>query len=110
MDMDLNAFMPLITEASQSKNYAYEALACAKKQDQAGFTENITQSRNFLMRAHNKQTELLNLNAREEETPVTVFVIHAMDHVSNAQLMYDLIKELAEIHLNQNGEGASKGH
>ncbi len=101
MDVDITSFMPLITEASQSKNYAFEALSRSKNKDHEGYIEKINQSKECLINAHKKQTEILSLNARENETPITVYLIHAMDHVSNAQMVYDLAKELAEIHLNK---------
>ncbi|MFB5661281.1 PTS lactose/cellobiose transporter subunit IIA [Alteribacillus sp. HJP-4] len=101
--MDISGFMPLITESAQVKNYAFEALACAKNNDVEGYKEKINKSRDFLIKAHEEQTNVLTLNARDEEVPVTVYLIHAMDHVSNAQMMYDLTKELAEIHLYKKG-------
>lgn len=103
MELDIARFMPLITEAAQVKNYAYEALSCAKNNDHEGYNEKIVEARNFLIKAHREQTSLLSLNARAEEVPIDIYLIHAMDHVSNAQMVYELTKELAEIHLNKKG-------
>ncbi|WP_051302068.1 PTS lactose/cellobiose transporter subunit IIA [Salibacterium aidingense] len=103
MEMDISSFMPLITEAGQSKNCAFEALACAKVLDREGYDAKMKKAQSFLLHAHKKQTEVLNLNAREQETPLTVYLVHAMDHVSNAKMVYDLVQELAEIHLNRVG-------
>ncbi|MCM3717697.1 PTS lactose/cellobiose transporter subunit IIA [Fictibacillus phosphorivorans] len=100
-DVDITSFMPLITESAQAKKHAFEALNCAKEGDQEGYNEKIALSKEFLLAAHKEQTNVLSLNAREEEVPVTVYLIHAMDHVSNAQMVHDLVKELAELHLNK---------
>lgn len=98
MAFDPSHFMPLITNASQSKNHSYQALEAAKANDEDDFREQIEKARIFLMEAHRKQTDLLNLNARENKTDMSIYLIHAMDHVTNAQLVYDLIKEMAELY------------
>ncbi|PPA69196.1 PTS lactose/cellobiose transporter subunit IIA [Jeotgalibacillus proteolyticus] len=103
MEVDIARFMPLITESAQVKNCAYEALSCAKNNDQEGYNEKIVEAKNFLIKAHREQTSLLSLNARTEEVPIDIFLIHAMDHVSNAQMVFELTKELAEIHLYKKG-------
>ncbi|TDL31177.1 PTS lactose/cellobiose transporter subunit IIA [Jeotgalibacillus sp. S-D1] len=103
MEPDLTRFMPLITESAQVKNCAYEALSCAKKSDVEGYNEKIVEARKFLIKAHRAQTSLLSLNARTENVPIDIYLIHAMDHVSNAQMVFELTKELAELHLNKKG-------
>ncbi|MCP3030242.1 PTS lactose/cellobiose transporter subunit IIA [Halobacillus sp. A1] len=101
MDVDITAFMPLITESAQSKNNAFEALTCAKDGDREGYHEKMSLSKEFLLNAHKEQTNILSLNARTEEIPITVYLIHAMDHVSNAQMVHDLVKEVANLYLNK---------
>ncbi|MCA1021981.1 PTS lactose/cellobiose transporter subunit IIA [Halobacillus litoralis] len=103
MDVDVSVFMPLITDSAQAKNYAFEALTCAKSKDEEGYKRKLKEAQSCLIQAHQKQTDLLTLNAREEETTVTIYLVHAMDHVSNAQMVYDLVQELADIHLNKTG-------
>lgn len=102
-EVDITAFMPLITKSSEAKNSCFEALQFAKVQDAEGFKKQIGEARELLIQAHRKQTELLSINTRSEETPITIYLIHAMDHVSNAQMVYDLVRELAEIHLKEEG-------
>lgn len=102
MEVNIKAFMPLIMDASQSKNYAFQALKSAKENKETVYMEDINKSKEFLINAHEKQTKLLNIDATGSETEINIFLIHAMDHVSNAQVIHDLIKELAEIHLTKN--------
>lgn len=97
---DIKIFMPLIMDASQSKDFAFKALESAKNNDGEEYKFKINKSKEFLVDAHKKQTKLLNLDASGYKTDINVFLIHAMDHVSNAQMIHDLIKELAFIHLN----------
>lgn len=99
MDVDITAFMPLITESAQAKKHAFEALGYAKEGDRKGYNEKMSLSKEFLITAHKEQTNILSLNARTEEVPITVYLVHAMDHVSNAQMVHDLVKELADLHL-----------
>jgi len=99
MGMDMEAFMPLITEASQAKTLACEALSFAKKQDAQTYEELVSKSKQHLIAAHKKQTELLRLNSLEQQTEINIYVIHAMDHVANAQMIYRMTQELAELHL-----------
>src|SRR5699024_7052469 len=100
MEDNIKAFMPLIMDASQSKNYAFQALECAKNTEEE-YNHKINKSKEFLISAHKKQTQLLSIDAAGSEIDINVFLIHAMDHVSNAQVVHDLIKELAEIHLTK---------
>ncbi|MBY8909184.1 PTS lactose/cellobiose transporter subunit IIA [Salinicoccus roseus] len=102
MEVNVKAFMPLIMDASQSKNYAFQALQAAKDKRESDYSVDINKSKEFLIDAHKKQTEILNIDAAGSNTDINIFLIHAMDHVSNAQVMHDLIKELAEIHLSKN--------
>ncbi|MBR7796093.1 PTS cellobiose transporter subunit IIA [Agaribacter marinus] len=99
MLIDVQVFMPLIMEASQAKTFAYNALEFAKGRDITGYEEAISYAKKHLINAHNKQTELLQLNSREQQADVNVFLIHAMDHVTNAQIICDMAQELAELHL-----------
>lgn len=99
MAIDIEVFMPLITEASQAKTLAYRALGLAKEQDIKGYEAGIADAKKHLIAAHKKQTELLQLNSREQQTDINIYVIHAMDHVTNAQMICDMAQELAELHL-----------
>lgn len=99
MTIDVEVFMPLITEASQAKTLAYQALNRAKEKDVQGYEAELSEAKKHLIAAHKKQTELLQLNSREQQTDINVYVIHAMDHVTNAQMICDMAQELAELHL-----------
>ncbi|WP_093339037.1 PTS lactose/cellobiose transporter subunit IIA [Salibacterium halotolerans] len=99
--MDTALFMPLITESAQSKSCAFQALTYAKNDDESGYHEHLKNAQQHLINAHKNQTDILSLNARETATEVDVYLVHAMDHVSNAQMIYDLIQELADIHLKK---------
>ncbi|MFD1064960.1 PTS lactose/cellobiose transporter subunit IIA [Oceanobacillus locisalsi] len=101
MTMDVEMFMPLITEASQAKTLAYQALGQAKEKDIQGYEKGISDAKKHLIAAHKKQTELLQLNRREQQIDINVYIIHAMDHVTNAQMICDMAQELAELHLKK---------
>lgn len=100
--MDIHVFMPLITEAAQAKQAAHEALAFAKKHERESYEKKMEQAKQHLLAAHRKQTDLLTKNARESQTPITIYLIHAMDHVTNAGMMCELTEELAELNLKIN--------
>ncbi|MFC3387491.1 PTS lactose/cellobiose transporter subunit IIA [Salinicoccus sesuvii] len=93
--------MPLIMDASQSRTLAYEALQNAKSGDREAYNEKMSLSRKYLIDAHKKQTSILNIDAAGSPTEMDVFLVHAMDHVTNAQLIHDIVKELAELHMNK---------
>lgn len=101
MRMDMEAFMPLITEASQAKTLAFEALSFAKEKDAQTYEELVSKSKKHLIAAHKKQTQLLSLNSGEQQAEINIYVIHAMDHVANAQMIYQMTQELAELHLKR---------
>jgi cellobiose PTS system EIIA component len=91
--------MPLITEASQAKQLALEALNHAKENNHIKYAETLDQSKKHLLQAHKKQTDLLSDQARSEEVDLTIYLVHAMDHVTNAGLILDMVKELSELHM-----------
>lgn len=47
MAIDIEVFMPLITEASQAKTLAYQALGLAKEQDIKGYEAGIADAKSI---------------------------------------------------------------
>ncbi|HJG37203.1 PTS lactose/cellobiose transporter subunit IIA [Enorma phocaeensis] len=88
----------LIADAGEAKSLAFMALNEAKAGNFEACDENMKQSDEAYLRAHNKQTELLVKEANGEHTPVNVMLVHAQDHLMTANLARELIRELIELY------------
>lgn len=99
IDEEINMLsFALIADAGEAKSLAFMALADAKKGDFASSDENMKQSDEAYLRAHNRQTELLVKEANGEHTPVNVMLVHAQDHLMTSNLARELIREIIELY------------
>lgn len=89
--------MNLISNAGEGRNYIYEALELALAEDYSGAESKIIEAEKYLSEAHRIQfEELMSLQARGEEIPFNLLLLHAMDllmiSISEKDLVYAVIK------------------
>ncbi|MGL4860032.1 MAG: PTS N,N'-diacetylchitobiose transporter subunit IIA [Enterobacteriaceae bacterium] len=90
--------MGLIVNAGQAKSLAFKALARAKQGDFAEAQQLMQQAREGLREAHLVQTKLIEQDAGEGKTKVTLVMVHAQDHLMNSVLALELVTELIALH------------
>lgn len=84
----------IILHAGNARSYCFEALAVARSGKHTEATERLNEATKELQKAHSMQTNLLQLEAQGEKQEVSLLLVHAQDHLMNAILAKDLIKEI----------------
>ena len=90
--------MGLIINSGQARSLAYEALKVAKQGDFTKAWELMAQSRAALQEAHLVQTKLIEGDAGEGKTKVSLVLVHAQDHLMTSMLARELVTEIIELH------------
>ena len=93
MDPEEIAFT-LILHAGNARSYCFEALSLARIGKHEEVFECLKESAKELQKAHRLQTNLLQMEAKGEKQEINLLLIHAQDHLMNALLARDLIKEI----------------
>ncbi|MCL1944202.1 MAG: PTS lactose/cellobiose transporter subunit IIA [Firmicutes bacterium] len=97
-DVDIMTVMNLIVDAGNGKSLAMEAIYHAKDGDFEAAHKALKESNEAISGIHNSQTELIQSAARGENIDVSLFMVHAQDHVMTAILAKDLATEIVELH------------
>ncbi|HCQ3786792.1 TPA: PTS lactose/cellobiose transporter subunit IIA [Escherichia coli] len=100
--MDLEEqVMGIIINAGQSRSLCYEALRLAKGGDFTSADELMKKANKFSKEAHLVQTQLIEADAGEGKTPMTLVMVHAQDHLMTSILAKELVTELIDIYRNK---------
>lgn len=96
----------IISIAGDSKAKAFEALKKVKTMDFEGAKRLIDESRVLDLEAHKIQTKLITaeLDPDQENSEISLLMVHAQDHYMSSQLARDLIETLIEIFKVQGGK------
>lgn len=90
--------MGLIINSGQARSLAYNALKVAKEGDFTQAWELMAKSRAALHEAHLVQTKLIEGDAGEGKTKVSLVLVHAQDHLMTSMLARELVTEIIELH------------
>ena len=90
--------MPLIMYGGEAKSSAVEAIQAAKAGDFDKADERIKAASQAIVEAHHGQTDLLTKAANGEEVPVSIYMVHAQDHLMTGIAFVDLAKEIIELY------------
>ena len=101
--------MDVITECMQTTSYGGEAKSLAMlaimQAREGNFEqaeENMKKSEESLKKSHQAHTNLLSYEADEEDLKVTLFMVHAADHLTSASVIHLLAEELIYLHKGGN--------
>lgn len=100
----LEECMKMTSFGGQAKSLAVEAMGIARHGNISGANEKMTEALEYLEKSHEAHTNLLGIDADEEETEmrITLFMVHAADHLSSASTVCMLAEEI--IHLYEQKE------
>lgn len=101
MELDKNKYeksFETISYAGQAKSESMEVIRKAKQFDFEGAEIHLKQSKVLLTKAHQIQTDLIFAESRGNSVDVDIILVHAQDHLSMAQTMYDLSEEIIDIY------------
>lgn len=94
--------MEIVTDAGQARSCMLKAVHEARAGQFERADELAAQANDYLGKAHETQTCLLQNEIRGEHTPITLIMVHAQDHLMTAITVKELATELiTEIKLRQ---------
>ena len=97
-DEQMAVIMPLIIFGGEAKSSAIEAIRAAKESDFDKADERIEAASKAIVEAHHGQTELLTKAANGEEVAVSIYMVHAQDHLMTGIAFVDLAREINELY------------
>ncbi|WP_125590736.1 PTS lactose/cellobiose transporter subunit IIA [Companilactobacillus jidongensis] len=97
-DAQLEVAMGLIVNGGSAKSSAFEAIHAAKKSQFTLADQKLKESDQFLIKAHNVQTQMLTDEANGEHAKVSLLMVHAQDHIMNAITFRDLAGEIVDLY------------
>ncbi|MFR4175886.1 MAG: PTS lactose/cellobiose transporter subunit IIA [Lactococcus raffinolactis] len=97
-DEQMAVIMPLIIFGGEAKSSAIEAIRAAKESDFDKADERIEAASKAIVEAHHGQTELLTKAANGEEVAVSIYMVHAQDHLMTGIEFVDLAREIIELY------------
>ena len=97
-DEQMAVIMPLIIFGGEAKSSAIEAIRAAKESDFDKADERIEAAIKAIVEAHHGQTELLTKAANGEEVAVSIYMVHAQDHLMTGIAFVDLAREIIELY------------
>lgn len=101
MDSLENTVMEIIVNAGQTRSLCFEALRAARDGDFDQARATLQEADRYSRAAHRVQTRLIEQDAGEGKTPMTLIMVHAQDHLMNAILARELIDEMVELYQRQ---------
>jgi PTS system cellobiose-specific IIA component len=84
----------IILHAGNARSHCFEALNLARIGKYKEASECLEESAKEIQKAHIIQTNLFQAEAKGEKQEISLLVVHAQDHLMNALLARDLIKEM----------------
>ena len=95
---NLEVAMSLITGAGDSRSSCLEAIECAREGrfDQA--RELLAQAIEEMVETHGLQTQLIRDEMGGKETPLSLLMIHAQDHLNLALITRDVAEEMIRLY------------
>ena len=97
-DEQMAVIMTLIIFGGEAKSSAIEAIRAATESDFDKADERIEAASKAIVEAHHGQTELLTKAANGEEVAVSIYMVHAQDHLMTGIAFVDLAREIIELY------------
>lgn len=98
MDTMTEVAFQIILFAGNGKSSAMEAIHEAKDGNFEEADNKLKEASEELGKAHQHQTKLLQNEARGEEQPLNIILVHSQDHLMTVMTVRDLAVELVEIY------------
>lgn len=90
--------MNLIVDAGSARSYAMNAIGLAREGKLDEARKALAQSGEEMGRAHRTQTDLIQNEAKGNKTDMSLFMVHAQDHIMNAMVVKDMASEFIELY------------
>ena len=90
--------MEMTSFGGEAKSLALLAIEQARNGNFEQAEVSMEKSAESLKKSHQAHTDLLSREADEEELQVSLFMVHAADHLTSANLIHLLAEELIYLH------------
>ncbi len=97
MEQTEEIIMQIIVNSGEARSLCLNALKLARQRQFEEAEELLFQAKERLSAAHSVQTTLIQDEIRGETVPISLIMIHAQDHLMNAQTVRDLVTEMIMI-------------
>lgn len=88
----------LVVNGGNAKNKAIEAIEAAKKGEFKEADEKIKEANDYITKAHEFQTGIIQKEAAGEEAmKVSLLMVHGQDHLMNAMTTKDLAVQMVDL-------------
>lgn len=95
---DYEVAFKIISFAGNAKSSAMMAIRESREGNREEATKLLAEADSDLHSAHGAQTKLLTQEARGNEVPLNIILVHAQDHLTGAMLVRDLADEFIKLH------------
>lgn len=89
--------MMIIAKAGEAKTLALEAIHKAREKQFEEAGKLLEESEKALTESHNAHSDLLFYDAEHEDLKVTIFMVHAADHLASADTVRILAEEIIKL-------------
>jgi len=90
--------MQMTSYGGEAKSLALQAIRQAREGDFKQAEESLDKSSQALIKSHHAHANLLTRDAEEGDVQVSVFMLHAADHLSSAEVINLLAEEFIYLH------------
>jgi len=90
--------MSLIAGAGDSRSYCMEAIESAREGRFDEAREAVSNAVDAMIETHDTQTDLIRSEMEGNETPVTLLMVHAQDHLNLSLVMRDIAEEFISLY------------
>ena len=93
---DTQRLMQLIVKSSKVTSLAMQSMKSALAGDLSSARELLDEAKAKGVEAHNIQTEMIQLEIKEEASSPTLLAVHAQDHFMNSHLLLEMVGIVVE--------------
>lgn len=97
MDMEY-IIMNIINYSGEARSLSMESIALAKGGNFDKAHSSIEEANDKIAEAHKSQTQLIQSEARGEDKPISLLLIHAQDHLMNSMTVRDMANEFIDLY------------
>jgi Phosphotransferase system cellobiose-specific component IIA len=88
--------MQILVNGGSARAQAIAAIRSAREGDLESAKKLLMDAQELIAAAHAVQTDLIQSEARGERSEVSLFMVHAQDHIMNAITVKELAEEMVE--------------
>lgn len=94
----INECMKMTSFGGEAKSLALLAIKQAREGKPEEAAATMAKAEESLAKSHQAHTKLLSYDAAAQDLQVTIFMVHAADHLNAAETIFLLAKELILLH------------